>query len=414
MFEMGKMALVNTKNYPKVLERLKYIPDFAIRGLHFDLKRGLLMKLDAFHHIQRDTVYRGMTRVPWSEVIDYYSGFHVPVTMMNQYHGSGSGTEMHQFVDIFAIPEISLVAQVIEFFRSNFIEYDPEYVFWDVRSAVESIHSSGELHRAITNNLERYLPSRRQTTELLERLVSCNKKLFLISNSGFPFINAGMTHMVGSHWLDLFDVVIINARKPDFFTSGKRPFRTYIPETNSKLWHRVTTLEKGSVYSEGNLYDLRQFTGWSGSKVLYFGDHVYTDLADATLHHGWRTGAIIPELKEEVKILNCEEFKRDIWLLVNLQELLEKYQDEAPEEVLEHWKLELISIRKRTKNMFNPQFGSLFRTYHNATYFSRRLHRFAAIYTSSLTNLLHYSVNHTFYPRRGALAHENLFGDAMQ
>lgn len=40
---------------------------------------------------------------------------------------------MHQFVDIFAIPEISLIAQVIEFFRSNCIEYDPEYVFWDVR-----------------------------------------------------------------------------------------------------------------------------------------------------------------------------------------------------------------------------------------------------------------------------------------
>ena len=65
--------------------------------------------------------------------------------------------------------------------------------------------------------------------------------------------------------------------------------------------------------------------------------------------------------------------------------------------------------RKRTKTMFNPQFGSLFRTYHNPTYFSRRLHRFADIYTASLTNLLHYSPRHTFYPRRGALAHENVY-----
>ena len=40
---------------------------------------------------------------------------------------------MHQFVDIFAIPEISLVAQVIDFFRRDNIQYDPEYVFWDVR-----------------------------------------------------------------------------------------------------------------------------------------------------------------------------------------------------------------------------------------------------------------------------------------
>ena len=48
-------------------------------------------------------------------------------------HFFEQGTEMHQFVDIFAIPEISLIAQAIEFFRNNGIEYDPEYVFWDVR-----------------------------------------------------------------------------------------------------------------------------------------------------------------------------------------------------------------------------------------------------------------------------------------
>lgn len=30
--------------------------------------------------------------------------------------------------------------------------------------------------------------------------------------------------------------------------------------------------------------------------MLYFGDHPYTDLADVTLEHGWRTGAILSEL----------------------------------------------------------------------------------------------------------------------
>ena len=37
-------------------------------------------------------------------------------------------------------------------------------------------------------------------------------------------------------------------------------------------------------------------TGWRGHQVLYFGDHPYSDLADVTLEHGWRTGAIIKEL----------------------------------------------------------------------------------------------------------------------
>ena len=30
---------------------------------------------------------------------------------------------------------------------------------------------------------------------------------------------------------------------------------------------------------QGNYSSFRQMTGWYGSKVLYLGDHVYTDLA---------------------------------------------------------------------------------------------------------------------------------------
>lgn len=31
--------------------------------------------------------------------------------------------------------------------------------------------------------------------------------------------------------------------------------------------------------SQGNLYEFLRLTGWRGSKVLYFGDHIYSDLA---------------------------------------------------------------------------------------------------------------------------------------
>lgn len=56
--------------------------------------------------------------------------------------------------------------------------------------------------------------------------------------------------------------------------------------------------------------------------------------------------------------------------------------------------------------MFNPQFGSMFRTYHNMSYFSRRLNRLSHIYTSRLPNMLRYSDNHVFFPQRNALPHE--------
>lgn len=47
---------------------------------------------------------------------------------------------------------------------------------------------------------------------------------------------------------------------------------------------------------KGTVKQLQDLTGWRGHQVLYFGDHPYSDLADVTLEHGWRTGAIITEL----------------------------------------------------------------------------------------------------------------------
>lgn len=66
----------------------------------------------------------------------------------------------------------------------------------------------------------------------------------------------------------------------------------------------------------------------------------------------------------------------------------------------------LCLLRSLTKNLFNPQFGSIFRTFHNPTYFSRRLVRFSDIYMASISCLLNYDVNFTFYPRRTPLQHE--------
>lgn len=72
--------------------------------------------------------------------------------------------------------------------------------------------------------------------------------------------------------------------------------RIYDEKTNSHTWDRVTKLEKGVIYYEGTSKILQDLTGWKGHQILYFGDHLYSDLADVTLEHGWRTGAIINEL----------------------------------------------------------------------------------------------------------------------
>ena len=80
--------------------------------------------------------------------------------------------------------------------------------------------------------------------------------------------------------------------------------------------------------------------------------------------------------------------------------------------------LQVRGIQDSLRAMFNPHFGSTFRSHNNPTYFSRKLFRsvtrfnilawketklvvfrFSDIYTSRVTNLLQYSLNHSFYPR---------------
>lgn len=56
--------------------------------------------------------------------------------------------------------------------------------------------------------------------------------------------------MVGENWEDYFDVIIVQARKPLFFTDESRPLRIYDKDNDTYLWDRVTELKKGTIYFE--------------------------------------------------------------------------------------------------------------------------------------------------------------------
>lgn len=47
---------------------------------------------------------------------------------------------------------------------------------------------------------------------------------------------------------------------------------------------------------------------------------------DLTLKHGWRTGAIIPELRSELRIMNTEQYVQTVTWLQTLTGLLEQMQ----------------------------------------------------------------------------------------
>ncbi|CAD7001989.1 unnamed protein product [Ceratitis capitata] len=278
---------------------------------------------------------------------------------------------MVQLADLFSVPEMCLLCNVAEYFEKNHIDYNPEILFHDIKASVQSCHPV--MHEIVMKDVGEYIERNSMLPAYFQKLVNAGKKLFLVTNSPFAFVNRGMTLLAGEN-------------------GGN-----------------ISTLDKGKIYYEGTVKQLQDLTGWRGHTVLYFGDHPYSDLADVTLEHGWRTGAIINELTHEIETLNNVNFKTNAnWLqmLTQLIEDIQDYQCEAAHICLEKWQKERDLLRNQTKMVFNKQFGSVFRTYHNPTYFSRRLFRFADIYTSDITNLANYSVSHTFYPRRGVMPHE--------
>ena len=64
--------------YPDVLKSAKYEPQSSIRGLHYDIDRGLMLKIDQFNNIQLGTVYRGKKKLHDQEVKKLYGRLRLP------------------------------------------------------------------------------------------------------------------------------------------------------------------------------------------------------------------------------------------------------------------------------------------------------------------------------------------------
>ncbi|KAG8012756.1 5'-nucleotidase domain-containing protein 3 [Nibea albiflora] len=150
IFNIARDILITNHRYPEDLRKYEYIPNFAVRGLHYDVQKALLMKIDAFHYIQLGTVYRGLHPVPDEEVIAMYEGSHVPLEIMSDFYGKSShGHTMKQFMDIFSLPEMTLLCCVNDFFMRHNIDYEPVHLYKDVKEAIRDVHVKGIMYRAV-------------------------------------------------------------------------------------------------------------------------------------------------------------------------------------------------------------------------------------------------------------------------
>jgi HAD superfamily 5'-nucleotidase-like hydrolase len=212
--------------------------------LYYDQKNGNLLKLDYLFNLTPGYVYFGRRPLTKAQIEEQYSGFHLsPAAQAN----------LRPLMDQFCLSEACLIADLLQHFENKGIAFDPSYVYSDVFKALSWVHTSGTLHRAIMQNVPKFLQRSAFLPAFLHRLRSSGKKVFLLTNSGYQFIDAGLTYLLDHDWPDYFDYVMVQSGKPDFFLSNRRPFRQIDRRTGHIRWDKVSHLERGQIYVEGNL-----------------------------------------------------------------------------------------------------------------------------------------------------------------
>lgn len=427
IYSMAKDYLIEHSGYPSEMKtRRMYDPRFAVRGLAVDVDRGWVLKLSYIHQIALRTVFCGRRRLSKEEVVAAYGdGAHVSPQYRNNH--------MKPLLDLFALSEACLVADVLDYLNELNIHHDRQAVVEDVLQAISHVHTSGEMHKTVVRDPPTYMLPSPHLRETLMRFRDVGKKLFLCSNSNFEYVSGGLQFLLGADWQEFFDVVIVSAGKPGFYTSN-RPFRQVDKRTGKIRWTEVTTLEKGKVYSHGSLEGLTKLTGWQGPRVLYIGDQIWADLVGGRRNQGWRTGAVIRELEYELVVQQSKKYRQYAHQAVTVTELLrlvqeemEKIRTEATQaaakttgggggkasETLPYLLQEadvrvsdgleeyLRYLQTEMSKMFNANFGSVFRSGGEPTLFAFSLRRYADLYLSKLENFRFYSPMHRFYPQRG-------------
>jgi HAD superfamily 5'-nucleotidase-like hydrolase len=414
IFESAKKFLVEKLLYPSIILQCTYDESFPIRGLQFDTRSGYLIKLDQFGKIQTHTVHRGKQRVSLDQIIQTYKGVSISKEYEQLY--------LKMMADLFCLPEACLLADIIQVFvEQTKQDFSPDYLYRDIRQAID--HAHGLLHQAIIAQPQQFLEKNNELGLYLSKLRAANKKIFLLTNSPFKFVDAGMKYMLNeflqqsnekrdaknsTNWLDLFDISIFSARKPHFWVSSNS-FRSVDTTTGQLSFRPVSEFKRGAAYTEGGLKEFTRLTKASGSNVLYCGDHITADLVAPSENAMWKTAAIIKEIGKECDLMASELFRNQLRAVLELEALIDygqRLQDEESRKSIEDLKQRRSILRRNLLRMFNRHYGSVFRTTSHRTKFFFEVSRFADLYTGSVANFLNYPLNYCFYSKRSFFPHE--------
>ena len=439
IYDMSLKRLVEEKEYPREMlaAGLKFDPSFSIRGLAVDRENGWICHLSYTHKVA--VAWEGRNRVSRSRLVTEYSG-------KRALSPSQRRLRLKPLNDLFSMAECCLMADTVQYFLDRDIRFCPRSAVTDVLGSITGTHVSGQFHRRVAEEPEKYFERNPYLRNVLDRLREGGKRLIFVSNSPFWYCDAGMNHVVGDAWRDQWDVVITSAGKPAFYTEDNRPFREVDIATGKVKFKQVLKLERGHVYTSGCLKELTNLIKWryplssssqnndeedddsppfndiyspfTSPTVMYIGDSLFADLVDAKREFGWTTAAVTPEVGWEIELQRKTEFiiaDKAIEMLLNTLRLYQRslgtdLRSKDDMEVMD--KMERIVSKWRdeqTRLLGNP-FGSVFRARYTPSLFAHSLRRYSDLYMSNVSSMRHYSPHHRFYPEPPRLLSHEIRG----
>jgi HAD superfamily 5'-nucleotidase-like hydrolase len=413
------------------VDDLQFDPTMVARGLVIDIDKGNLLKANRFGFVKK--AMHGMRALDFIEQRSIYSRTVVDLA-----------DPRWVFLNtLFSLSEGCLYFQLVERLDAGILPGPMGYrdLYCTVRDSLDRAHFEGQLKAEVLAQPHKYVDLDPETTLTLLDQKYAGKKLVLITNSEWTYTNAMMAFSIGQFlpdgmcWRDLFDVIVVGARKPEFFTGHAALFE--VATDDGLLRSGVDAIVPGRAYFGGSAAWVEKSLGVSGDDVLYVGDHMFGDVHVTKRALRWRTALVLRELEDEIAAI--EAFSAAESTL--MEGMAQKQQLETE---LSHARLQLQRARcgygpiaslsvdeleariqslraalvgldstlgpmaQAATELLNPRWGLLTRAGNDKSHLARQIERYADIYMSRVSNLLHVTPYVYLRSPRGSLPHDPL------
>ncbi len=384
---------------------LVFDPEAFTLGLTFDLELGNIVKATRFGYVVR--AQHGNQILSFAEMRRTYAETVIDLS-----------DQRFKFMNtLFELSRASLWCQLIDLHDRSPLPGIKTYrqIYQTIDAALSSAHRDGSLKEAIVSDPDRFVDLDPETVPTLMDQRLAGKELILITNSDWSYSQQIMTWCFnrfmpdGQTWRDLFDLIIVAANKPRFFSDVGAIYEV-VDTSRGLLEPHLGALVGGAVYHGGNARLVEESLGHEGSQFLYVGDHLFGDVYVTKDVLRWRTALIVRELEDEISnSTTAADTSSELSELMEQKSGLELTQSQLrmqrrhlvvdgrpraeTDAAIEKITAELASLDERiaplaraSSEQGNLVWGPLMRAGVDKSLFARQVEKHADVYTSRVSN----------------------------